>query len=133
MATRIKLPTWTALPVLALVVVAAVALRPAELRREPLLELQSAIGLEGRYEAAYADCADPRRNTVTSDLIGFARGFVGRAALPFAARDDGDAVAFARAARPTCRLVLVNRFRRWRWWRNEISRRVSVPLSGYPG
>ncbi len=136
MAHRIELPKEAALPLLAAVALLAIGaqfLRPAELRRDLALELQSRIGLEGRYEVAYADCTDARRDTVSTDAGGLLRGFAGRSAIPFAARDDADAVAFARAARPDCRVVLINRFRRFYWGpRNELNRRVAVRLSDYP-
>ena len=132
--TRVELPIpqAAALPLLGAVLAVLFLARPAEMRRDPLLEIQGVLKISPSYTVAYTDCADRGDDTVRTDLVGLARGFAGRSSLDFVAHDDADAVAFARAARPDCRVVLIDRYRRFDWRRSRAGRRQSVDLSRYP-
>lgn len=59
----------------------------------------------------YGGCADGT-DKATLDMKGLATGIVGGYAHRFPARSDQDAIAFARAARPQCRLTTLYRLHR---------------------
>ena len=92
-------------------VLAFVALRTSgDFWRDPMLQLRGFFGQAPRYEALYRNCADPRQNWPRArDLL---MGMFDSTGPRFYARDDADALSFARAARPGCELSVLYRVKR---------------------
>ncbi len=98
--------------ILAALAAAFYFVKPAELRRDPLTELSGFVGAARTYEVSYTRCTDGS-DTVTTDVAGFARGFVGAYKIAFYAKDDVEAVALAVQARPQCRVNTLWQKNRW--------------------
>jgi len=107
-AHQIELSKETAIPIVLCVLGAAYFLQPAEFRRGPILELQGVVGMAPKYEVAYRACEDGQ-DQVTMDAKGIGKGLVGGYDQRFIAKNDDDAVTFARQARPQCTLRSVSR------------------------
>lgn len=101
-----------------------------EFRRDPLVEASGALLIAPTYQASYADCADERYER-NADLRGFALALAGEWAHRFPAWNDADAVAFARAALPQCRLEILVRKRRFGLTRTQRRERIPVDISAY--
>jgi len=128
---RIRLNAVQAAGVLAALFAVIYFSKPAPFRRDPWLTVRGALALAPTYEARYRDCADERWE-VNPDLRGFALSFVGRWAHRFYAENDAEAVAFARAALPGCRLYALSRRRRLYWEEGHWTPpRVHIDLSQY--
>lgn len=115
MAHRIELKSYAAIPAILALAGAAFVLKPAEMRRDPLLEVQGLAGLAAKYEVMYARCRDLSGVEVKSDALsagGLAKGFVGGYTHQFPARSDADAVSFAQKARPQCEMASLYRLDR---------------------
>ena len=128
--TRIKLNGGLAVVVIVGLMGFFYLIKPAEFRRDPVTELAGLVRVFPTYEARYSGCADgqdlPRRG-----LAGLVPAFLGYHGARFVAADDEAARAFARAARPDCRLWGLDRFRR-HYFEDGFSKvrrsRVRVPL-----
>lgn len=101
MARRIEISSYAAIPAILALAGAAFVMKPEELRRNPLLEMQGLIGLAGKYEVMYARCAN-RAGQAPMDAASFAKGFAGGFSHQFPARSDEDAARFVLKARPQC-------------------------------
>lgn len=118
MSHRVKLPAAAAVPALLALLGAAYMSKPAEFRRDPVLEAQALVGLAKKYEAMYSGCTDGT-DKASMDLKSFAKGFAGGYTHRFPAHSDEDAVAFARGARPQCRLSTLYRLDRRLFTRSD--------------
>ena len=128
--TRVKL----AGPVAAAALIAAGASwyfrKEPEFRRDPLVEAAGAVLIIPTYQASYTDCADARYER-NADVRGIALALAGEWAHRFPAWDDADAVAFARAALPECRLDMLVRKRRFGFTRAQRRERIPVDIGAY--
>lgn len=129
--TRVKLAGPAAAAALVAVGAGWYFRKEPEFRRDPLIEAMGALQVAATYQASYADCADERYER-NPDLRGFALAFVGEWAHRFPAWSDAEAVAYARAALPECRLDILVRKRRFGWTRAQRRERIPVDLSAYP-
>lgn len=111
MSKRIDIPSYAAIPAILALAGVAFVMKPEELRRDPLLEMQGAIGLAGKYEVMYARCTDGT-DRATLDAASFAKGFVGGFSHRFPARSDDDAAQFVQEARPQCDVASLYRLDR---------------------
>lgn len=129
-----KLPAWALAPI-ALGIVALYYFQTApELWRGPLMEARGAVGLISRYEVSYAPCAG-HGHEEGRGFVGIVRGLEGRYRMKYVAENEADAVAFARAARPGCRITEINRLKRFALGVSHHAssrRRVEVELGAYP-
>ncbi|WDI30659.1 hypothetical protein PUV54_11905 [Hyphococcus flavus] len=129
MAYEIDLPGYAAIPAILAIAGAAFIMKPEDLRRDPLLELQGMIGIAQKYEVMYARCADGSDNA-TMDAAGVATGFTGGYTHDFPGRSDEDAANFVKQARPQCEVASLYRLdrrltgsssaNRWRRTRVEV-------------
>ncbi|PQA86095.1 hypothetical protein [Hyphococcus luteus] len=101
MAQRIEISSYAAIPAILAIAGAAFVMKPEELRRNPLLEVQGLIGMTPKYEVMYARCADGA-DEAKIDVANFAKGFAGGFSHQFPARSDEDAAHFVIEARPQC-------------------------------
>jgi hypothetical protein len=108
---RVKLPPRVGFAMLCFVL-AFLLLWPSDFRRDPMLQLRGLFWQAPRYEALYRNCADPRQNWPRADVGGVLAGMVRSNGPRFYARDDADALSFARAARPGCELAVLYRVKR---------------------
>ncbi len=111
MAHQIEIKSYAAIPAILALAGAAFLLKPAELRRDPVLEAQGLIGLATKYEVMYAHCTDGT-DAAALDAKGIAKGFVGGYTHRFPARSDEDAASFAGRARPQCDVASLYRLDR---------------------
>ena len=86
-------------------------MKPSELRRDPLLELQGVVGMAAKYEVMYARCEDGTDKS-SLDAAGIAKGFAGGFTHEFPARSDEDAASFVVKARPQCHVASLYRLDR---------------------
>lgn len=108
---RIDISSYAAIPAILAVAGAAFVMKPEELRRDPLLEVQGMVGLVGKYEVMYASCAEGA-DAAQLDAASLAKGFMGGFSHRFPARDDDDAAHFVTAARPQCDVASLYRLDR---------------------
>lgn len=106
MPNRIEISAYAAIPAMLALAAGAYLMKPAEFRRDPLLEAEGLVGLAVKYEATYAGCGD---GIDPLSAAGLAKGFAGGYAHRFPARSDEDARAFATSARPQCGLAALYR------------------------
>lgn len=109
MPNRIEISAYAAIPAMLALAAGAYLMKPAEFRRDPLLEAQALVGLAVKYEAMYAGCDDGTDGEDPLSAAGLAKGFAGGYAHRFPARSDEDARAFATSARPQCGLAALYR------------------------
>ena len=108
---RITLSPPVALAVLGAIVL-VLFLWPSDFRRGPMLQLRGLFAMAPKYEALYRDCADPGQNWPHMDAAGVLMGMARSTGPRFYAHDDADALQFARAVRPGCRLAVLYRVKR---------------------
>ncbi len=110
-ARRIDISSYAAIPAILAIAGVAFVMKPEEMRRDPLLEVQGAVGLAGKYEVMYSSCIDGT-DAATLDTVSLAKGFVGGFSHRFPARSDEDAVHFVVEARPQCDVASLYRLER---------------------
>ena len=98
MARRVDITSYAAIPAILAIAGAAFVMKPEEMRRNPVLEVQGFVGMTPQYEVMYAGCLPDAG----------LRGFNHR----FPARDDGDAARFVTASRPSCDVASLYRLDR---------------------
>lgn len=111
MAHQIELPSYAAIPAILAIAGAAFIMKPEELRRDPVLELQGMVGMAQKYEVMYARCSDGT-DQAAMDAAGIAKGFAGGYTHRFPGRSDQDAAQFAEKARPQCDVASLYRLDR---------------------
>lgn len=111
MAHKIDISSYAAIPAILALAGAAFVLKPAEMRRDPLLEAQGVIGMAAKYEVMYARC-DNGADAASLAAGGLAKGFAGGFSHQFPARNDKDAARFVLNARPQCDVASLYRLDR---------------------
>ncbi len=130
MSSRIKLSAQTAAGVIVLAAAVWYLAKEPEFRRDPLIEALGLARLAATYEASYKDCADERYER-NADAHGLALAAIGRWAHAFPARSDAEAVRFAHAALPECRLDMLVRQRRIGWTRAQRRQRIVIDIDAH--
>ena len=121
MSKRADISSYAAIPAILALAGVAFVMKPSELRRDPLLEMQGAVGLAGKYEVMYARCSDGA-DAATLDTASFAEGFTGGFSNQFPARSDDDAAQFVQAARPQCEVASLYRLDRRATGESHVNR-----------
>ena len=111
MAHRVEISSYAAIPAILALAGIAFVMKPEELRRDPLLEMQGMIGLAGKYEVMYARCANGS-DSAQMDAASVAKGFAGGFSHQFPARNDEDAARFVLQVRPQCDVASLYRLDR---------------------
>jgi len=111
LARLFEIHGYAAIPAILAVAGAAFVMKPTELHRDPLIEIQGLVGLAPKYEVIYAHCAGAT-DAATLDDAGLVKGFTGGYTHHFPARSDADAARFAMAARPQCNVASLYRLDR---------------------
>ena len=106
---RVKLPPRVGVAALCFLLAFLLVLWPSDFRRDPMLQLRGFFAQAPRYEALYRNCADPAQNWPRADVGGLLAGMVRSNGPRFYARDDADALSFAREARPGCEVAVLYR------------------------
>jgi hypothetical protein len=127
---RVEISGGAAGLILAGVFGAVYLFKPADLWRNPALELGGLIGVVRTYEAHYRGCPDGS-DSPGADPAGFALAFAGVHGYRFPAWDDAAAIRFARNAKPDCELWSLDHRRRHYFDASPgLSKRRRVPLDG---
>ena len=107
MKQRVGITSYAAIPAILALAGAAFVMKPEEMRRNPLLEMQGMVGLAPKYEVMFARCAQSAVETQI-EAAHFAGGF----SQQFPARSDEDAAHFVQEARPQCDVASLYRLER---------------------
>lgn len=129
--TRLRLPASAAAGLIALAGGIWYFGKAPQFRRDPLVEAAGLLRVAATYEASYEACADPRYER--EGVSGLAHALIGRAAHAFPAMSDAEAVRFARAALPDCRLDYLARRPRFSLTRARRARRFPVDIGAGDG
>lgn len=121
MSKRADISSYAAIPAILALAGVAFVMKPSELRRDPLLEMQGAVGLAGKYEVMYARCSDGA-DAASLDTASFANDFAGGFSHRFPARSDDDAAHFVQEARPQCDVASLYRLERRLTGSNDVNR-----------
>ncbi len=111
MAQRIEISSYAAIPAILALAGAAFVMKPEEMRRNPVLEVQGVVGMAQKYEVMYANCIEGT-DEAALNAADLAKGFVGGFSHQFPARDDEDAAHFVVEARPQCNVASLYRLDR---------------------
>lgn len=125
MSKRADITSYAAIPAILALAGVAFVMKPAELRRDPLLEVQGAVGLAPKYEVMYSRCAagnDDATGEAQLDAASFANSTAGGFSNQFPARSDDDAAQFVQAARPQCVVASLYRLDRRATGESHVNR-----------